>query len=199
MRNVTFEDDNDKESNLKNWKWIAGGVLLLLVVSAAGYWGFKQYRISKETSFACIATSFPYVIMEHKRSELSGFLDNLQIKDGEDPEPQEVDKALADQKAKPKIFFLSEEIDTKMLDLAEAIQSKGPGSMEPEAMTQALTDLEPLFKNQASPYLTECKDLFGQIVDDCGEFENSLEDGQACREKYDDRVTSLLKKHLSGL
>lgn len=184
---------------MKKWMLIVGSLVGLVAVAAAGYWGFRKYQVAKETSFACIATSFPYVIMEHKRSELTGLLDSIQIKDGEDPDTEALDQAILGNKEKPKIFFLSEDIDTKMLKLADDIQNKGPGSMDPETMTKALTELEPLFQKQASPYLVECKQLFGKIVDDCGDFDNRLEESHSCREKYDDKVTGLLKRHLTGL
>ncbi|MCB0410981.1 MAG: hypothetical protein KDD22_00540 [Bdellovibrionales bacterium] len=174
--------------------WIIVGLLLMVALAVGGYYGFEKYHSRKEVTLACIATSFPYVLMEHKKSELQGMFDNMKL--GSD-EPENTKAASDDSKSKlPAKHFISPEIDERMLDLSEKIQGQGPGSVPPEEMMKYLMELEPLFRKQASEYLTECRGLFSEMVNECGSFEDAEESSFDCRAKYDDRVSQMLKSHI---
>lgn len=172
------------------------GAVLICAIGAGAFWAYQSHLKTKEATLACIATAFPYVLMEHKRSELSGLLEDMHIEEGEDPHMHEVEEAMKGNKKPPTKFFLSEEIDTQMLKISEDLQNKGPGSFSSEQMIKLFMDLEGLFNSQAQGYITECRSLFKTIMSECGSFDNTTEQDQACRDKYDDQVTTMLRKHI---
>ena len=186
---------------MKNMKWIIIGIVGLTLVGVGGYLGYRHFASSKEAAFACVATSFPYVIMEHKRAELTGLLDNIKIDEDDTKEADldAVDKAMKGESLPPGKFFLSKEIDTKMLELADSIQNRPPEAppLNGDDMTSFLAQLEPMFEVQAPEYLKDCKLLFRDIIKTCGSFETNTEDAQGCRDKYDPQVNALLQKHLA--
>ncbi len=195
-----FEGVMTRSPTLKNFKWIILGIVGLAIVGVGGYLAYRHFAASKEAAFACVATSFPYVIMEHKRAELTGLLDNIKIDEesGKEPDLDAVDKAMKGESLPPGKFFLSKEIDTKMLELADSIQNRAPEAppLNGDDMTSFLAQLEPMFEQQAPVYLKECKHLFSEIIRTCGSFDSNTEDAQTCRDKYDSQVNALLQKHL---
>lgn len=197
--------------------------LTLVGLGAGGYFAYLHYTQGREVTLACIATSFPYVLMEHKRTEMDKILEKMKLEGGDeahghahgpahgpshDPSHDQAteektekqtakqDEESADTAENPKKYFLSEDIDKSLIGISETIQSKGPGSMPPEEMMNQLLNLEPLFKKQAPNYLAECRKLFIQIVKECGSFDEDGEQNFSCRSKYDDRVSTLLKEHI---
>jgi hypothetical protein len=201
-----FERALTRRAILKNLKWVLPSLALVLVLAIGGYWIYRGYSISKEASLSCVATSFPYVVMEHKRAELSNLLENIHLdeKGEEEPDLDAVDKAMKGEKPKPTHFFLSEEIDTMMLDLAQSIQSR-PAKAPPlsgEEMTAYLHKMEPLFQKQASGYFSECTTLFSSMIKKCGSVQNSQsqteDESEDCRSQYDSQVDALLQKYIAG-
>lgn len=177
---------------------VAGALAVLGVVGFFGYSFLKKNVVSSQTSTACVATAFPYVILEHNKAAISELLEAMQA----NPEAEDED---FDFEAQPKgdIVVISKEIDHKMIELANSIgdQEMASENMEQrrQRMSKAFDELARMFKKDAPAYMADCTQLFSTISEECGDLEQVDESNEQCFENYRHQIAQLMEKHFQSV
>lgn len=167
-------------------------LLSTLVAASAGigaYFYLDGKAVETARQAACVATVVPMVSLHHNQNEIVSLLEELAS------EEESPNKAPVNTAPVATSYVFTKTIDEKLMTIAKMYREQQSGqTVNHETLNKHLETTVDAFQAEAPEFMRRCNHLLVEMEQECGPLEAELPDQTGCREKYNEKLQTIISE-----